>query len=118
MPNRATVGNPSVFFVNKTVTGLELRIWPVPAADITLHLDYSRSAEIVTAPDETLDVPEDWHDTFLYNVSARMASMFGTDRIDPAKLQRIEIRAMETLTAALDADRPDSYYFEPWPNYA
>ena len=117
MPNRAAVGNPSIYFINKTTTGNEIRIWPVPAADITLHIDYSRGAEVVTAPDETLDVPEDWHDAMLYNLASRLASMFGADRIDTVKLQRVERSAAETLNAMLDADRPDSYFMHPWNGY-
>lgn len=117
LPNRITVGNPTIAFINKTVSGLELRLWPVPAADVSLHMDYSRAAEVVTAPDETLDIPEDWQDAFMLALAARCASMFGADRMDPAKVQRIEAQANSALTALFDADRPDSYYFEPWDGY-
>jgi hypothetical protein len=118
LPNRATVGsNPSVAFVNKTISGLELRIWPVPAANVTLHIDYSRAVEIVTAPDETLDIPEEWQDAIQLALASRCASMFGADRIDPAKVQRIDAQANAMLTGLMDADRPDSYFFEPYNGY-
>lgn len=117
MPNRTTVGNPSIYFINKTISGNELRLWPVPAADVALHVDYSRAVEIVTAPDETLDLPEDWADAVVLMLASRCASMFGASRIDPQTVSRIDAQAGQMLTALLDADRPDSYYFEPWDNY-
>jgi hypothetical protein len=40
--------------------------------------------------------------------------MFGTTRIDPGTVQRVEGQAQMLYQRMLDADRPDSYYFEPW----
>lgn len=115
LPNRQTVSaSPTAYFVNKTISGVELRIWPVPAADVDLQLDYSRSAEIVTSSDQTLDIPEEWGEAIMLNLAARCASMFGATKIDPATVQRIDMAAENTLAAMLDADRPDSYFFEPW----
>src|SRR5689334_7114176 len=34
MPNRAAVGNPTIFYLSRTPTASEIRIWPVPAADV------------------------------------------------------------------------------------
>lgn len=118
LPNRFSAGNPTIYFVNKTTGGNEIRLWPVPSTDVDLHMDYSRAVEVVTAPDETLDIPEDWQNAVMLNLAARLASMFGTDRIDLAKVQRIEQSAAFELQTLLDADRPDSYYFEPWGAYA
>jgi hypothetical protein len=115
LPNRSQAGaNPTIYMTQKTIAGLELRVWPVPAADITLNLDYSRSAEVVTAPDEALDIPQDWQDAITMLLASRCASMFGTDRVSPSSVQRIDGMADSMLNQLLDADRPDSYYFEPW----
>ena len=113
-PNRSTVGNPSIFYVNKGTDALELRIWPVPAADIDLNMDYSRGAYAIGAPDETLDIPTEWHEAFILGLASRSASMFGTTRIDPQTVARIEGQANALYQRMLDADRPDSYYFEPY----
>jgi hypothetical protein len=113
-PNRATVGNPTIFYVNKGPEALELRIWPIPADDIDLDLDYSRAAYAITAPEETLDIPVEWHEAFVLGLASRSASMFGTTRIDPGTVQRVEGQAQMLYQRMLDADRPDSYYFEPW----
>jgi hypothetical protein len=113
-PNRATVGNPSIFYVNKGPEALELRIWPVPADDIDLDMDYSRGAYAITAPEETLDIPTEWQEAFILGLASRCASMFGTTRIDPQTVAMVTGRAEALYSRLLDADRPDSYYFEPW----
>lgn len=114
LPNRATVGAyPTAFVLNKTIDGLELRIWPVPATDITVNLDYSRVAETVTAPNQTVDVPQDWTEAVVYNLASRIAGMFGASRTDPQAVQRVDARANALYQRLLDADRPDSYYFYP-----
>lgn len=118
LPNRAQTGaNPTIYMTQKGVSGLQLRIWPVPATDVTLDVDYSRSAEVVTAPDEALDVPQDWQDAITMLLASRCASMFGTDRVSPSTVQRIDGMADAMLNQLLDADRPDSYYLEPWNGY-
>lgn len=114
MPNRTAVGNPTVFYLSRTPTASELRIWPVPAADITLHIDYSRRAETVTDPEETLDIVEEWQEAVILGLASRCASMFGTTRLDPQTVARIDGRADALYNDLLDHDRPDSYYFEPW----
>jgi hypothetical protein len=114
LPNRATVGNPTIYYYSQQGDGGDvLRIWPVPAADITLELDYSRRPFIAETPEDTLDVPQEWHEAIYMGLAARCASMFGADRVSPQTVARIEARAAQLYQRLLDADRPDSYYFEP-----
>ena len=114
LPNRATVGNPSLYYLSRTPTALEIRIWPVPAGAVTLHLDYSRSVETVTDGAETLDIPQEWQEAAILGLASRCASMFGATRLDPATVQRIDARAEYLYNQLLDRDRPDSYFFESW----
>jgi hypothetical protein len=114
LPNRSTVGNPTIYYYSQGAETDALRIWPVPAADITLQLDYSRRAYSITVPEETIDVPQEWHETIYLGLASRCASMFGTTRVDPQTVARIDARAGELYQRMLDADRPDSYYFEPY----
>jgi hypothetical protein len=93
--------------------GLSIYVWPVPSTDITLELDYSRAAETVTDPSETVDIPEDWQEAVVMGLAGRCASMFGITRIDPGTVQRIDAKASSLYQRLLDRDRPDSYYFEP-----
>jgi streptomycin 6-kinase len=85
----------------------------VPSANITLELDYSRAAETVTDPSETVDVPEDWQEALILGLASRMASMFGKARTDGGNVGRIDAKAAALYQHLLDRDRPDSYYFEP-----
>lgn len=112
LPNRIAIGNPTVFYYSQQIDGDQIRVWPVPAADITLELDYSRVPFVVTAPDETLDIPQDWYEAALYGLAARSVGIFGTTKLDPTNVQRVEGLAANFYQQALDADRPDSYYME------
>jgi hypothetical protein len=112
LPNRIASGNPSIYYLAPTTSGLTIHVWPVPATDITLELDYNRSAETVTDPSETLDIPEEWQEAVLYGLASRCASMFGTTRTDPNTVVRIDQKAAVLYQKLLDRDRPDSYYFE------
>jgi hypothetical protein len=115
LPNRAqtTTSGPSVYYVGKGVSGLSIYVWPVPSTDITLELDYSRSAETVTDPSETVDIPEDWQEAVVMALAGRCASMFGDTDISPSTVARIDAKASALYQRLLDRDRPDSYYFEP-----
>ncbi len=114
MPNRATVGNPTLFYITRALGGDAIHIWPVPAADVTLHLDYSRAAETVTDPSETVDLPQEWQEAAILSLASRISGMFGSTTIDPATVGRIDQRASELYNRMVDRDRPDSYTFEPY----
>jgi len=115
IPNRTQVGqNPNAYHVQKADGGTQISVWPVPSAAITLHLDYLRPVEVVTAPDETIDIPQKWYNCVMMNLASRCASMFGSDRLDPQKVARIDGRAMQLHQRLLDDDRPNSYTFEPY----
>lgn len=113
MPNRTTAGNPSVYYAQKTTAGIQLFVWPTPADDFTLHLDYSAVPQTVTDPSETVDVPEEWQEAIIFGLASRMAGIFGATRTDPGTVGRIDQKAAILLGTLLDRDRPDSYYFEP-----
>ncbi|MES2904548.1 MAG: hypothetical protein V4696_10220 [Pseudomonadota bacterium] len=114
IPNRATVGNPSAYYLSNTIDAPQIHIWPVPAVDVTLHLDYSRGVEIVTDPTETLDIPQEWYEAALYGLASRIANTFGATRIDPGAVSFVTQRAETLYQQLLDRDRPDSYFFEPY----
>lgn len=116
LPNRATAGNPSAFYYQQGTAdvGDQLFIWPVSATDIDLEFEYSRGAYSVTAPDESLDVPVEWQEAVILGLASRCASMFGADKLNPATVSRVDARAEALYQRLLDADRPDSYYFESY----
>lgn len=114
MPNRAAVGNPTIYYVKRDLDDVEIRIWPVPASDITLHLDYSMAAQTVTEPGETLDIGQEWGETVILNLAARLAGIFGTIGTDPALVADVKQRAAILEQELFDSDRPDSIEFQSW----
>jgi hypothetical protein len=113
LPNRTASGNPTAYYLAKTISALSLYVWPVPAANITLEVDYYRLPEVVTDPSETLDLPEEWQEAVVQGLASRMANMFGSTRTDPSTVARIDQRAAALYQRLLDRDRPDYYSFEP-----
>lgn len=114
LPNRASVGNPTAYYLAKGVDSTAIHIWPVPATDITLHVDYSRAADTITSVDQTLDINQEWQEAVILGLASRCAGMFGTTRVDPAAVQRIDAREGFLYNQLLDSDRPDTYSFEAW----
>jgi hypothetical protein len=113
LPNRSQAGNPVAYYLKRGRDAPEIYVWPVPAADITLELDYGAAPETITDASQTVDIPQEWQEATILGLASRCASMFGTTRIDPATVQRIDDRAAQAYQLLLDSDRPDSYYFEP-----
>jgi hypothetical protein len=113
LPNRSASGNPTAYYLSTTTAGRAITVWPVPSADITLEVDYSRLAQTVTDPSETIDVPEEWQEALIMGLASRLAPLFGTTESAPAKLARLDQRAQSLYQHLLDRDRPDSYIFEP-----
>jgi hypothetical protein len=110
LPNRATVGTPTIFYYSQQTGGDQLYVWPVPAADVSLELDYSRAFYFAEGPDQEFDLPAEWHEAALYGLAARCANMFGA--ANPMVVQRVDAQARITFERMLDSDRPDSYFFE------
>lgn len=112
LPNKAAVGNPSIYYLSQQGEADILYLWPVPAADITLKIDYSRTVETVTDPGETLDIPQEWQTAVWKNLAVECQDLFG------ATLTPIYIAKAEALYQQfLDSDRPDSYVFESYSDY-
>lgn len=114
MPNLAAIGNPTIYYVKRDLDSVQIRLWPVPAADISLHVDYSKAAETVTDPDQTLDISQEWGETVVLNLAARLAGVFGISRIDPQTVAAVTQRAAILEQELFDSDRPDTIEFQSW----
>jgi hypothetical protein len=86
----------------------------VPAVDITLHADFSRAAQTITEPGETLDISQEFAETVILGLAARIAGMFGAIKLDPTTVADVKARAAALEQELLDSDRPDSIVFQPW----
>lgn len=112
LPNRSQAGFPMAAYFSKQIGGGVLYLWPVPAANVDLELDYNRSFFFAEGPEQELDIPPEWHEAALYGLASRSAGIFGTTQLDPQKVARCDAQARESYQRVLDSDRPDSYYFE------
>jgi hypothetical protein len=100
------------YYVSAQLGGAQIYLWPVNSADVTLDLDYNRTFYFAEGPDQEIDVPVQWHEAVLYGLASRSAGIFNTVELDPNLVQRCDAQARTSYQAMLDADRPDSYYFE------
>jgi len=114
MPNRAAIGNPTCYYIKRDTDSVQIYVWPVPAVDITLNLDFSRAAQTITEPGETLDISQEFGETIIIGLAARIAGMFGASRIDQATVASVTQRAVLLEQEMFDSDRPDSIVFQPW----
>jgi hypothetical protein len=111
LPNPDQTGaRPITYYWSQQRDGDQITVWPKPAAGqiFTLYIDYSRGADVVTAPDEEVDIPNEWLECARINLAARMSSMFGATQLDAGNVQRIDALAGGLYRRMLDADRPDS----------
>jgi hypothetical protein len=113
LPNKASAGSPTIYYLSRQRDAAELHIWPVPSTNVTLKIDYSRVADTVTDGAQTLDIPQEWHEAVILGLAARIAGMFGASRADPATVADVKQRAEMLYQQMLDRDRPDAYVFEP-----
>lgn len=116
-PNRFAAGNPTIYYLDRGLDSVAIKLWPVPVGDITLHIDYSRAAETVTQPGETVDISQEWQEAVILGLASRIAGMFGATRLDPTLVGDVKTRARDLEQELFDSDRPDSYTFEPWDDY-
>jgi hypothetical protein len=112
LPNRAQSGSATIIYFSKQIGGSILYLWPVPAANVDIELDYSRTFTFADAPDQALDIPPEWHEAVLYGLASRSAGIFGTTALDAGKVARCDAQAKASYERMLDSDRPDSYFFE------
>lgn len=109
MPNKAARGTPSVYYVDKTTSGVVLYVWQVPAVNFTLSLDVAYGMDTITDASQTVDVPEELTETVMTNLALRCCGIFGKD---PSSL--LIAQAQQFEQELFDAWRPASYYLGPF----
>jgi len=114
IPNRASRGNPTCYYIKRDTDSVMIYVWPVPSVDITLHADFQRAAQTITEPGEELDISQEYGETVILGLAARIAGMFGASRIDQATVADVKQRAAILEQELYDSDRPDSIVFQPW----
>ena len=106
LPNKASIGKPTMYYISRDKGGVEITLWPVSPTGITLKVDYDRSPETVTDATQTVDIREELSETVYANLAVRIAAVFG-ESPSPELVARAKMLEMEMF----DAERPDSYLF-------
>lgn len=112
LPNRTQAGPPTIYYLSQHSEGDRLYVWPVPADERTLELDYNRAFYFAESPDQELDLPANWHEAVLYGLASRSAGIFAAVTINPSAVGRCDQQARASYQELLDSDRPDSYVFD------
>lgn len=107
LPNKAAKGQPNIFYVADAGDAVTFTVWPTPTTNTTILIDYTRAGETITDGTETLDIPQEWQEAVYVGLAIRIAPMFQA-AVTPELYQRAAVLE----TQLLDADRPDSYFFE------
>ncbi|MBI0474224.1 hypothetical protein D9601_02440 [Sphingomonas sp. MA1305] len=106
----ASRGFPVGYYVDRQRDACRFSVWPTPAVDTPLIIDVLRVIEDITDPTETLDVPSKWLETVYIALAARMATVMGVTRTDPATATLLAQRAQSFEQLLLDDDRPPSIF--------
>ena len=108
LPNKASVGQPTMYYLSRQRDAAVLYLWPVSATAATIAIDYDRLPETVTALTEEIDVRQELFETVWTNLATIIRpNVFGTP-CDPLVIARAALLEQQML----DAERPDSYHFE------
>lgn len=109
LPNKASAGKPTAYYVQRTAAGLTLYLWPVPATAASVKIDIDRALDTVTSANETVDIPEELQETVYAGLAVRVAGIFR----QPVG-QELALRAATLEREMLDSYRPASYYLEAY----
>ena len=108
LPNKASAGKSTAYYVERDKDGLTLFVWPVPATVSSLKVDIDRAMDTVTDEDQNVDIPEELLETLYANLAVRCAGVF---REQGPKAELV-VRAQMLERQMLDTYRPASYYLE------
>lgn len=110
LPNKATLGTPTAFVLDKGVGAVTMTLWPVPQLAATVNYAYARVIEDVTALTQTVDVPQEWTETIMMMLARTMGPGFGAARLDPATFALVKGDADRLEYTLLNFDRPASIF--------
>lgn len=106
LPQKASTGFPTTFFVDRQSTVTTLYVWPLlsVANGETLQITYTREIVTPLANDE-MDFPAQFEDAVVYGLAARLADDY------EVAADRVIMRAERELDLAMSFDREGSVYF-------
>lgn len=105
IPNKASLGIPSCYFLDERRNETYLRLWPIQSVDMEIIYTSARVIEDVTDLDQEIDVPQMWLECICYNLAVRLYPLFGGERIDVVGQEAARLYDMMR-----NHDRPASVY--------
>lgn len=113
LPNKTQSGDPTIFVIRKERAATKMIIWPVPTVTRTVNYTAARLVEDVSVLTNDIDVPQEWLETVVYGLSARLCEPLGVVVASPNTVARVQQRADDLYARMRDMDRPSSITFEP-----
>lgn len=116
-PNKTT--SPSIpvnFYYDPQTTTGTLYLWPCPsataAAQYTVRYTYARRMESMVSTNNELDMPQEWQEAVVWNLSKRLASQYPVN--DQSLMNLVLGMAGETYQALMQWDNePASIFLQP-----
>lgn len=107
---------PVNFYFDPQVEQGTIYLWPAPSASAvtqySVNYTYVRFMDIMTATNQTLDLPQQWIEPIAWNGARRLMTQYPVN--DPGLMQIIIGTAQETLQSLLKWDNePASIYMQP-----
>lgn len=104
---KTSTGEPKIYVLDKQRTATTITLWPIPEFDSgsetwTLNVSYERALEIVTEGAHDIDVPEEFTETVIMCLAARLAEDY---RLTDETSERVRERAVTLLEQAMSFDR-------------
>ncbi len=117
-PNKLT--SPSIpvnFYFDPKVDDGTLYLWPAPsaqtvAAGYTIRYDYVRFLDVMTATNQTLDIPQQWIEPIVWNLSKRLMTQYPVNDAGLATLVLSQAKEYWDRLMAWD-NEPASLYMQP-----
>lgn len=104
-PMKTQTGNPLKFVLDRQRTATTVKFWPVPSfgsGTYTVPYSFERVWSDVSAPAQDVDVPQEWLETVVMNLAARLADDY---RLSGPIIDRVRERAGNLYELAMNADR-------------
>lgn len=105
-PMKTSSGNPLRFVIDRQRTATSVKLWPVPAISgssvYTCPYSYERVWEDITEPSQDLDIPQEFFETVIVCLGARLADDY---RLEGGYINRVIARAETLYAQAMTYDR-------------
>lgn len=104
-PIKKQMGDPVIYVIDRQRKQTNITVWPIPnftSGLQALRVGYERVWEDVTAPAQEVDIPQEWQETVIYNLAARLADDY---RLTGEIPNRVREKAQELYMLANYSDR-------------